>query len=197
MDNKDALLIAAVASVTGETSDEIEAFLNAPLGASPKKPKETEAVKKKLESYATLQRSIDNKNQRLKTLKASIGSTSSQNLTGMPGGGGNRESEEERYLVRVDDLERSIERLKQQERELLDELEGLIEQLESPDEQTVIEMRYIDRLRWWPICAALYSGEPDYEEKADKYLKRTFKVHGSALQALAKVYRVEDTINLD
>lgn len=153
--------------------------------------KETDLVKKKLESYAALQRKIDNKNQRLKTLKASIGSTSSQNLTGMPGGGGNRESEEERYLIKVDDLERSIERLEQEERDLLDELEALIEQLENPDEQTVIEMRYIDRLRWWPICAALYSKEPDYDEKADKYLKRTFRIHGSALQSLARVYRGE------
>ncbi len=157
-------------------------------GKAKEQRKETDLVKKKLESYAALQRKIDNKNQRLKTLKASIGSTSSQNLTGMPGGGGNRESEEERYLIRVDDLERSIERLEQEERDLLDELEALIEQLENPDEQTVIEMRYIDRLRWWPICAALYSKEPDYEEKADKYLKRTFRIHGSALQSLARVY---------
>lgn len=161
-------------------------------GAVRKPPKETYAVKAKLESYAALQRRIDNKVQRLKTLEASVGSTSSQNLTGMPGGGGKRDSQEERYIVKVDSLKRSIEQLEQEERELLNELEELIEQLSNPDEQTVIEMRYIDRLRWWPICAALYSGEEDYEEKADKYLKRTFKLHGSALQALAKVYRVEE-----
>ena len=54
--------------------------------------------------------------------------------------------------------------------------------MERPDEQTVIEMHYLDHVKWWPICAALFSGEPDYAEKADKYLKRTFKLHGSALQ---------------
>ena len=58
----------------------------------------------------------------------------------------------------------------------------------QPDEQTVIEMHYLDHVKWWPICAALFSGEADYAEKADKYLKRTFKLHGSALQALAKIY---------
>lgn len=157
-------------------------------GAAKKPHKETYAVKAKLESYAALQRRIDNKVQRLNTLKASMGSTSTPNLTGMPGGGGNGESKVERLVIKMDDLERSIKRLELEEINLLDELEELIEQLDNPDEQTVIEMRYIDRLRWWPICAALYSGEDDYEEKADKYLKRTFKLHGSALQALAKVY---------
>lgn len=162
-------------------------------GAAKKPPKETDAVKAKLESYAALQRRIDNKEQRLKTLKASIGSTSTSNLSGMPGGSGKRDSVEERYITKVDDLACKIEQLKQEERELLNELEELIEQLDNPDEQTVLEMRYIDRLRWWPICAALYSGEADYEEKADKYLKRTFKLHGAALQALAKVYIVKES----
>lgn len=163
-----------------------------PEGAvTAKKPKATDAVKEKLESYGALQRKIDNKIQRLRTLEASMGSTSSSNITGMPSGGGNGESKVERYVIRKDDMMRTIERLKRQERELLDELEAMIDQLSNPDEQTVLEMRYIDRLRWWPICAALYSGETDYEEKADKYLKRTFKLHGSALQALAKIYTKE------
>lgn len=160
-----------------------------------KPPKETDAVKRKLESYRALQRKIDNQNQRLMTLRLSMGSISSQNLSGMPGGGGNGESAVERMIVKKDNLERSIDRLRREERVLLDEIEALIDQLTDPDEQTVIEMRYIDGLPWWPICAALYSTQEDYEEKADKYLKRTFKRHGSALLALAKVYRGEDTIN--
>lgn len=165
-------------------------------GAVParRKPKETDAVKKKLESYAALQRKIDNKIQRLRTLEASIGSTSAPNMSGMPGGGGNGESKVERLVVKKDELERSIRRLEQEERELLNELEALIDRLEDPDHQIVIEMRYIDRLPWWPICAALYSREDDYELNAHKYLKRTFKRHGSALLALAKVYRVEEEV---
>lgn len=150
-------------------------------------PKATELAKKKLESYADLQRKIDNKIRRLNTLKASMGSPSISNITGMPRSDGNRESVEERYLLRKEKLKHSIERLKQEERELLDELEELIEQLSDPDEQTVIEMRYIDRLKWWPICESLYGTEQDYEENAEKYLKRCFKIHGSALQALANI----------
>lgn len=184
---------AVAAGYTNLSVEEIAEISGVEIGRTgekkPKKPKETDAVKKKLESYAALQRKIDNQIQRLHTLEATMGSASTSKITGMPGGGGNGESKVERLVVKKDELKLKIRRMEQEERELLDELEALIEQLENPDEQTVLEMHYIDRLRWWPICAALYSKEPDYEEKADKYLKRTFKLHGSALLALAKIYK--------
>ena len=68
------------------------------------------------------------------------------------------------------------------------ELELLIGKMRNPDEQTVIEMRYFDHARWWAVCAALFGDMEDYEEHEKRYLKRTFKIHGSALQSLAKIY---------
>ena len=116
-----------------------------------------------------------------------MGSPSTPNLTGLPIGGGDGTSKIERQVARKDELEEKIRRMIKEERQLRRELEQLIETLKNPDEQTVIEMRYIDRAKWWTVCAALYSTEPDYNEKADKYLKRTFKLHGSALQAHARL----------
>ena len=155
--------------------------------AKDKQPKETDAIKQKLESYATLQRKIDNQIERLENLNATMGSPSTPNLTGLPSGGGDGTSKIERQVAKKDELEKKIRRMIMEERQLRKELEQLIETLKNPDEQTVIEMRYIDRAKWWTVCAALYSTEPDYNEKADKYLKRTFKLHGSALQALARL----------
>lgn len=155
--------------------------------AKEKQPKETDEIKQRLESYAALQRKIDNQIERLENLSATMGSPSTPNLTGLPSGGGDGTSKIERQVARKDELEEKIRRMIKEERQLRRELEQLIEKLKNPDEQTVIEMRYIDRAKWWTVCAALYSTEPDYEEKADKYLKRTFKLHGSALQALARI----------
>lgn len=155
--------------------------------AKDKQQKETDAIKQKLESYATLQRKIDNRIERLENLNATMGSPSTPNLTGLPSGGGDGTSKIERQVAKKDELEKKIRRMIMEERQLRKELEQLIETLKNPDEQTVIEMRYIDRAKWWTVCAALYSTEPDYNEKADKYLKRTFKLHGSALQALARL----------
>ena len=156
--------------------------------AKDKQQKETDAIKQKLESYATLQRKIDNQIERLENLNATMGSPSTPNLTGLPSGGGDGTSKIERQVAKKDELEKKIRRMIMEERQLRKELEQLIETLKNPDEQTVIEMHYLDHVKWWPICAALFSGEADYAEKADKYLKRTFKLHGSALQALAKIY---------
>lgn len=155
--------------------------------AKDKQQKETDAIKQKLESYATLQRKIDNQIERLENLNATMGSPSTPNLTGLPSGGGDGTSKIERQVAKKDELEKKIRRMIMEERQLRKELEQLIETLKNPDEQTVIEMRYIDRAKWWTVCATLYSTEPDYNEKADKYLKRTFKLHGSALQALARL----------
>ena len=157
--------------------------------AAQKQPKETDAIKKRLEEYAALPRRIDNLIERLENLNATMGSPSSPNLTGLPSGGGDGTSKIERQVVKKAELEEKIRGMIQDERRNRKELEELIEAMKNPDEQTVIEMRYLDGAKWWTICEALYSMEPDYDEKADKYLKRTFKLHGSALQALARIYK--------
>ena len=156
--------------------------------AKEKQPKETDEIKQRLESYAALQRKIDNQIERLENLIATMGSPSTPNLTGLPSGGGDGTSKIERQVAKKLELQQAIRDMIADEAAERKELEGMIEQMERPDEQTVIEMHYLDHVKWWPICAALFSGEADYAEKADKYLKRTFKLHGSALHALAKIY---------
>lgn len=156
-----------------------------------KQPKETDAIRGKLESYAVLQRKIDNQIERLANLSATMGSVSSPNLSGLPSGSGDGTSKTERQVLRKMALEEKIRDMEQEERQLRRELEALIDAMQNPDEQTVIEMRYIDGAKWWPICAALYSMEDDYEENSNKYLKRTFKLHGSALQSIARIYKAE------
>lgn len=158
-----------------------------------KQPKETDAIREKLEGYAALPRRIDNQIERLENLTLTMGSPSTPNLTGLPSGGSGRASKIERQVVNKAELEEKIRDMIREERQIRSELECMIDTLTNPDEQTVIEMRYFDRAKWQQICSVLYSMEPDYEEKTDKYLKRTFRLHGSALQALARIYRVETT----
>ncbi len=153
-----------------------------------KKSKGTDALKQKLKHYGAFQRRIDNQIERLEYLESVMGSPSSPNLSGEPSGGSDGSSKTERQVLKKLELQQAIRDMISDEAAERKELEDMIEQMERPDEQTVIEMHYLDHAKWWPICAVLFSGEPDYDEKADKYLKRTFKLHGSALQTLAKIY---------
>lgn len=153
-------------------------------------PKETDAIRHKLESFAELQRKIDNQIERLERLKQTMGSPSSPNLGSGGGGSSDGVSKIERLVERKDELDRKIRGLIYKESAIRKELERLIEQLTKPDEQTVIEMRYLDRQNWWTICTSLYSDRDDYQNNGEKYLKKTFKLHGSALQSLTKIYNV-------
>lgn len=156
--------------------------------AGGKQPKKTDAIKEKLQHYATFQRRIENKIERLVYLESVMGSPSSPNLTGLPGGSGDGSSKTERQVVQKDELIQAIRDMQQEEYDERMELELLIGKMRNPDEQTVIEMRYFDHARWWAVCAALFGDMEDYEEHEKRYLKRTFKIHGSALQSLAKIY---------
>lgn len=158
-----------------------------------KRPKETDAIKHRLENFASYQRRIDNLIERLARLEDAMNSPSTPNLSGMPGGSGGSSSKTERQVVRKMELERRISDMVAEEKKERAALELLISLMEKPDEATVIEMHYFDGAKWWPICAALFSHEPDYEKRADKYLKRTFKIHGSALQSLTRLQKETGT----
>lgn len=153
-----------------------------------KKPKETDAIKQKLEHYAAFQRRIDNQIERLEYLESVMGAPSSPNLSGEPSGGGDGSSKTERQVLKKLELQQAIRDMIADEAAERKELEGMIELMPKPDEQTVIEMRYLDGAKWRQVSDALYSMEPDYEERSSTYLKRTFKLHGSALQTLARIY---------
>ena len=156
---------------------------------SAKQPKETDVIKELLGAYAKLQKRIDNTEKRIECLDLNMGAPSTPNYSGMPGGSRDNSSKVERDLIKKEELEEKLGDLYAEENQRREEIEGLIELMEKPDEQTVIEMHYIDGAKWWPICAALYEDEPDYDENPKRYLKRTFKLHGSALQSLAKIYK--------
>lgn len=158
------------------------------MSQTAKQPKETDAIKKLLETYMHCQRKIDNTEERLAFLEESMISPSSPSLSGMPNGNQDGTSKQEREVIKKLELEEKLRDTYAVENQKREEIEGLIELMEKPDEQTTIEMRYLDRASWRTISAALHGNEPDYDEHENRYLKRTFKIHGSALQSLAKIY---------
>lgn len=154
-----------------------------------KTPKETDEIKSLLESYQRYQKRIDNTEERLAFLESTLGAPSSSNLSGMPSGSRDGSSKAERDVLKKLELEEKLQDMYEEENRQREEIEGLIEQMDEPDEQTVIEMRYLDGANWWTISAALHGKLPDYDEHEERHLKRTFKIHGRALQTLARIHK--------
>ena len=152
------------------------------------RPRNTEAVKMKLRSYGKLQRKIDYQITRLENLVETIDTLPSTNFSGMPSGTHDGTTKAERYVERKDELERKIDRMIQEEQELRKELEDLIALLDNPDEQAILEIKYIDGVDWPDVSWSLFHEADDYEENPERYMKRTFRIHGVALQRLAAVY---------
>lgn len=156
--------------------------------AKRRKPKETDEIKAFLEKYLNFQKRIDNAEKRLEALELTKYDPAHPNLSGLPGGSRDSGGRQERIKITIDRLKEKIGDLNEEENRYSEEIEEMVELMEKPDEQTVMEMRYIDKVGWSFISVALFGEEPDYDEYEKRYLKRTFKLHGSALQSLAKIY---------
>lgn len=159
------------------------------MSQTEKQPKQTDEIKALLTAYKQLQRRIDNIEKRIECLEISMGSPSGPSYSAAPGGSHDFSSSKiERDYIKWEELKEKLGNMNAEESRRREELEGLIELMEKPNEQTAIEMHYLDGVKWRSVSVALFGEEPDYDENEKRYLKRTFKIHGSALQSLARIY---------
>ena len=137
----------------------------------------TQRIKDRLAAYTAMLRDIDNQLERLDRMEMTMASPPGPDLTGMPRGSG---TPSDRTGMMVD-------RLKAEEKQERNAIEGLILQLSDPDERAVIRLRYFDRADWESTCGVLFGDRRDYVDRVDAYQNRTYKIHGRALLNLAAV----------
>ena len=159
------------------------------LRKADRQPKATDKIKAYLEAYTSLRNRIDMIEKRKALLELSMGAPSTPNLSGLPGGSCDRSSKQERDYIKKEELEEKLGVLSAEENRLRDEIEAMIERMEKPVEQSVIEMHYLDGMRWKSVSFAIFGEEPDYDAEVQRYLKRTHRIHGTALLTLARLYK--------
>ncbi|WP_455506443.1 DUF1492 domain-containing protein [Gemmiger formicilis] len=152
----------------------------------------TEKIKARLHDYIAMLREIDNQTERLDLLEAKMQAPPSPDLSGMPRGSGTPTDRTGMMVMRKMEIEEQIAKSTAEELKERQAIEALIQQLAKPDERAVLRLRYFDRGEWEEITGVLFGDRADYIEKADTYQKRTFRLHGSALLALAKVAEEDD-----
>lgn len=153
----------------------------------------TDEIKAFLCSYPELQERIDDTEARIAFLDMRMRSPSSSNLSGEPSGSRDRSSKQERDYIKKEELEERLGVMCAEENRLREEIEAVIECMKKPKEKSVIEMHYLDGAVWRDVSVALFGEEPDYDENEQRYLKKTFKIHGSALQSFARIYSIMHT----
>ena len=149
----------------------------------------TQRIKDRLAAYTAMLRDIDNQLERLDRMEMTMASPPGPDLTGMPRGSGTPSDRTGMMVERKMEIEEQIDRLKAEEKQERNAIEGLILQLSDPDERAVIRLRYFDRADWDGICAVLFSDRQDYLERIDSYQNRTYKAHGRALLRMAEILK--------
>ena len=154
---------------------------------------DVETVKDWLNGYRELVRDINNQRARLDRMEMKLYSLGSPSFSDMPK---SVSSTPDRNATKIDekcDLENSIdeeELYKERKRQMI---ELVLKQLKSADERAVIRVRYIDVSSWDDVTDVLFGDREDYIGKEDTYLRRSHKLHGSALKHIAG-YLMENPI---
>ena len=110
--------------------------------------------------------------QRIEYLNAQVG-TANQSLSGMPNGSPSSTSQMEELTVRILDLELAIEQDEKALTSARAEISAAINSLNNENLSTILQMRYLDYMRWEDIMASL-----DY---CRSYL---YELHGRALRMI-------------
>ncbi len=146
--------------------------------------KESEAAKA-LTDFRSFRAGLDYKTARIEHLEQQIRSIGDQRLEELlrtPGYEGDRMADK---IARLVDLKKELEADIAEERRRYAEIKAIADGMKHADERAIIQLRYLDGAKWPAVSAALYGRRDDFGEKADYYLRQTFRKHGTALQSFA------------
>lgn len=147
----------------------------------------TKQVKDLLGRYTAMLRNIDNQYARLDRLEAKMEAPPGPDMTGMPRGQGSPTDRTGMMVMRKMELEEQIVKAIDEESAERRAIDSMIEEITDPDERAVLRLRYFDRAEWEDVTFTLYGDRGDYIDRVATYERRTFRLHGRALLALARV----------
>lgn len=143
-----------------------------------------------LSRYRENETALDDVLERIAALRSRLESPKGAAITGMPHGSRSEHDPFFRGLAKIDDLEARAQDLLAVSRTLYRELNDTIDRITGKggaDRRCVLRCRYIDGFPWDTVCEILFSRKPDFEEKQESYLRRTFRIHNEALEALQEI----------
>lgn len=153
-----------------------------------------EIIKERLKYYRCMHQRIDVQEERLQSLRDKMQSPSSPVISEMPKGG----SVEDKIVRQLEDLEileEKIDKLKEEEKKEKEYLGMIIDKLENPYEQVILQMRYLDRWNWQEICRNIYGRNADYSENEEVYGRKVYRLHKNGILNLEKQSKNKNNLN--
>lgn len=145
-------------------------------------------TKERLKYYRSMPERIEIQEERLQRLKSKMLTPTSQIISDMPRGASDGDKIG-RQLENIEVLEEKIRELKSAENQEKYQIEQAIDELESPYEQIVLQMRYIDRYEWEEICEILYGNHENYFENEDAYQRKIYRLHKNGIVHLQRIIK--------
>ena len=146
---------------------------------------DTDAVKYRLIEYREREKDIDSQTERLDRLELKIRSVGSPTLSDMPKSPSPPQDRVTALIADKIDLENDIRQAIAEQRREKEAIETILRKLRHSEERAVIRMRYFDGASWNDVVDMLFGDKDDFLGKEDTYLRRTHKIHGSALLNMA------------
>lgn len=156
---------------------------------------DVDTVKQRLTEYVENERDIDNQIERLERLTARMVGVGAQVLTDMPKAPSVTNDRMADLLGQKEELEATIRAAVTEQSLERQRIEAILKRLRNPDEKAVIRMRYFDRSSWPEVRDMMFGHKEDFFEKEETYLRRTHRIHGSALVNMAKAIEDADEPN--
>jgi len=148
---------------------------------------DTDAVKYRLIEYRERAKDIESQTERLDRLEMKILSIGSPTLSDMPKSPSPPQDRTTALIADKIDLENDIRQAIAEQRREKEAIEVILRKLRHSEERAVIRMRYFDGASWNDVVDMLFGGKDDFLGKEDTYLRRTHKIHGSALLNMALI----------
>lgn len=161
----------------------------------------TDEVKKRLQLYGERDREYCDLIERREVLQSRAYAPKGTQLDGLPHSTGFVSDRTGNLVGQLEELDIELSEKRSDLRALYHELDNYIGQIKTarrrgwPDRRAVLQMRYLDLADWNTITVMLFGQRNDFEDRQESYLRRTHRLHMTALLELAEFDKTGNIIN--
>jgi len=149
---------------------------------------QAEAVKEWLQAYQKKEQYYNGQLEKLRMLQARMRSVPAQELSDMPRPPSTVKDRMAEYAIRIESLEKTIEKEGLELEQCRDCILELTGRLRKVNACKLIRSRYLYSKEWPEIMKDLYGAEEDFREKENTYRRKMYRLHQSALKEMSRAW---------